>query len=357
MKSALKILSIIIFLLNSLAAKGIYFEKKYYLDAKNKNLIAIEAINCDIQASSKNISQIIVVIEQEELDKLDDNEIYESDNFIVAKMTKNCKKKILKITAPENFSFNITIKKGDVIFKGIFEKANIKIYQGGNISIDKFLNEVSAFTKGGNITFEKVGSNSAIKTCGGNISGIELGYNCEIYTEGGNINAYDSKGGTFITKGGNISINSIQGKLYALTYAGNISISNFKGSINLETKAGDINLGSGFGEAKIFSYGGDISAEKFEGNFYIKNSNGNVRIILASIENGALNAENSKVEIIAPENIKAKIKINLINSKLDSELLLKPSIEKNYYILNHGSEKHFLDVNLINSKLLISKLR
>lgn len=336
-------------------SKEIQFEKKYRFDSKNIDKINIEGIYCDVYGFSENGPEITVIVEQEELNKDDENELLVNQNSLDIKLTKNCKKKVIKIYGPNHVEFETKIKKGDLSFIGSFERLNANIVLGGNVFIERFSKEVIINNKAGDIVFDKIGSNSRIYTGGGNIIGKEIGANCEIRAEVGNISIDNAQTIKAYTQAGNIKIISANGAIELFSLAGNIEAKELKGTITIESKNGDIKIERISGNFKLNSSDCDIKLNAVQGNFSIRNKNGAINLTLLSIENGHLEVENSKVDLIVPQNLKANLNVFSINSKFDSEIKLSKTAAPTLFLLNNGSKDINLDINLKNSKFLISK--
>lgn len=92
------------------------------------------------------------------------------------------------------------------------------------------------------------------------------------------------------TSGGNITVNSVKGKLNGGTSGGDISLAEIAGSVDLETSGGNIRAEKVEGMLRMETSGGDIKISDVKGDVNVHTSGGNV--ILTTIE-GKVRAETS----------------------------------------------------------------
>lgn len=154
---------------------------------------------------------------------------------------------------------------------------------GGNISInDDISGTLEVETDGGNVSFESVLGKVLVSTNGGNISGENVDGDVKLHTNGGNISLENVK----------------KGKSEVDTYGGNISVGNVDSDLSAKTHGGNISVGDVGGNASVFTYGGHISMEKVSGSANLETYGGHLNLdgasgdVVAKTMGGHINLEN-----------------------------------------------------------------
>lgn len=160
---------------------------------------------------------------------------------------------------------------------------------GGNISLENDISgSVDAESDGGNVSFESVDGKVLVNTNGGNISGKNVEGDVKLHTNGGNISLGNViKGNSELdTYGGNISVGRVESDLSAKTHGGNISVGNVGGNASVFTYGGHISMDKVTGSANMETYGGHLSLDGASGEVVAKTMGGHINLedITGSIE-------------------------------------------------------------------------
>lgn len=128
-----------------------------------------------------------------------------------------------------------------------------------------------------------------------------------IGTNSGKIEAnseYTASSMTLETSSGNISVNSINGDVFAETSSGEINLKKISGTLIAKSSSGNIHSGNVGGDADIHTQSGEVVFDKIRGQALIETSSGN--ILVNSID-GDVSAETSS----------GRISLGLVNGKTD----------------------------------------
>jgi DUF4097 and DUF4098 domain-containing protein YvlB len=146
-------------------------------------------------------------------------------------------------------------------------------------------------TRGGDISVEQINGEVELKTSGGDIELSELGGTVSAVTSGGDITVNSSTGDvTLKTSGGDLQLQKIGGVLIAKTSGGDISLEKAGNRVELHTSGGDIAILDVNSHVKAHTSGGDIEIESTAGDVEVHTSGGD--IVLANI-GGKLEASTS----------------------------------------------------------------
>ena len=157
---------------------------------------------------------------------------------------------------------------------------------------------------------------------------IHLPINTNITAEsrGGDINIREIRGRIELrTKGGDIELKQLSGKITANTGGGDIQVDQSDGVLNLHTSGGDINISQSNGEFDTSIYGGDLSLVQLKGNINASLIGGNINLksidgdtVTCNISGGDLIAQTLNASLIGQikggdidlKNIRGSIDVN-----------------------------------------------
>ncbi|MFQ5630421.1 MAG: DUF4097 domain-containing protein [bacterium] len=102
------------------------------------------------------------------------------------------------------------------------------------------------------------------------------------------------------TSGGGISVEDLEGEVYAKTSGGGLDFGNIKGRVEGKTSGGSIRLGEVDGDVDVHTSGGSIHIDRARGDVVAKTSGGSIRVdevfgaIQAGTSGGSVTARISK---------------------------------------------------------------
>ena len=106
---------------------------------------------------------------------------------------------------------------------------------------------------------------------------VPRSYNVDLGTRGGNISVEDLDGEVRTeTAGGNISLDGSSGTAEVRTSGGNITIGDVAGDVDAETAGGSIHIERAGGEVRAETAGGNITVDEVGGTIDARTSGGNV---------------------------------------------------------------------------------
>ncbi|MFI5088655.1 MAG: DUF4097 family beta strand repeat-containing protein [Terriglobales bacterium] len=118
-----------------------------------------------------------------------------------------------------------------------------------------------------------------IETRGGNVSVTDIAGRVEAETAGGSIHINDIGGAVKAeTSGGSIDVGNVGGDLRAETAGGSINIRSAGGKIHAETAGGSIEVGSATQSAYLSTAGGGIQVKRCDGELRAATAGGSVEI-------------------------------------------------------------------------------
>jgi len=80
------------------------------------------------------------------------------------------------------------------------------------------------------------------------------------------------------TRGGNVNVSGVEGKIAGETLGGNLGFKGIKGTLNMSTKGGNISLEDSNADGKISTMGGNINARNVAGNIDASTMGGNIHL-------------------------------------------------------------------------------
>ncbi|MBX2992386.1 MAG: DUF4097 family beta strand repeat protein [Bacteroidetes bacterium] len=134
-------------------------------------------------------------------------------------------------------------------------------------------------------------------------------YNLRMETSGGNITVNSVKGKlNGGTSGGDIALADISGSIDLETSGGNIRAEKVDGTLRMETSGGDIRISEVKGDVNVHTSGGNVTLNTIDGKVRAETSGGNITVRVKESNQGVF-AETSggNIDIMMPKNISATI--------------------------------------------------
>lgn len=145
------------------------------------------------------------------------------------------------------------------------------------------LEVVNARTGGGNLTVNSINGRVEGETGGGNVSLVEIGGAINASSGGGSVDVTTAGSEVkIVTGGGNINLHSANGTVYARSGGGNINIGSGKQNVTLETGGGSIVVSICAGDLRAETGGGNVTAGNVGGQATLKTGGGTIRLVSAS---------------------------------------------------------------------------
>jgi DUF4097 and DUF4098 domain-containing protein YvlB len=166
--------------------------------------------------------------------------------------------------------------------RGKTHKCSVNI----NVSIHNRMN-LEARTRGGNVSVSGVEGKISGETMGGNLGFKEIKGTLTMSTKGGNISVEDSTvDGKVSTMGGNINVKNVAGNIDASTMGGSIYLDNvvqreghsISSAVNVSTMGGNIYVATAPHGANVETRGGNIIIEKASKFVQAETMGGNIEI-------------------------------------------------------------------------------
>ncbi len=160
---------------------------------------------------------------------------------------------------------------------------NLETNQGDMRLSNNIKGSVQIETRGGNITLASINGYLKALTNGGDITLSTISGTAEVTTYGGDITTGNVNGNlTLSTMGGDIEAQNITGKADISTKGGTINLLNVGKDLHAVTNGGDITSGDVGGNADISTMGGSIHVKKVSGSAILKTNGGNIKLLGAS---------------------------------------------------------------------------
>ena len=234
----------------------------------NINTVARDGNGVEVAFIVKKRNQV-VDISLEELKKLADVEIIQTDNSLTINIKRIQERHLsvgFSVKTPVNSSCNLNTSGGNILLSAVNGKQDVNT-SGGNIDFDKLTGTVTANTSGGNIGINDSKATFNASTSGGNISLNNIDGKLKVSTSGGNIHA-----------------SNVKPELNAGTSGGNIDVSNAEGPVDVNTSGGSIKLDKVAGSVKAETSGGSISATitKLSDKLDLETSGGDINVTIPS---------------------------------------------------------------------------
>jgi len=163
-----------------------------------------------------------------------------------------------------------------------------KSYRGRSYSADfdirtpRELELVNAHTGGGNLSVNSINGRVEAQTGGGKVTLDDIGGVIGASSGGGGVDVGTAGSDVNVeTGGGNISLRSANGRVYARSGGGSIHIDSGKQNIILETGGGPIVVSSCGGDLTAKTGGGSISAGSVGGQAILQTGGGNIKLASA----------------------------------------------------------------------------
>ena len=147
------------------------------------------------------------------------------------------------------------------------------------------------------------------------------------------------------TAGGDLVVNSLEGKVTGTTSGGNLDIGSLIGTVKMETSGGDVDIKNCQGELSLTTSGGEIYGESVSGDLYAETSGGNIKfknvdaklrtetsggnIEISATSNKGIYAETSggNVRIRLPRSIAAEVDASTSGGDCDCDLQFSGKIK------------------------------
>ncbi|MBN2413565.1 DUF4097 family beta strand repeat protein [candidate division KSB1 bacterium] len=159
--------------------------------------------------------------------------------------------------------------------------------------------------------------NLDIQTRGGDISVENLNGNVKTATSGGDIEMMHLNGVLELTTmGGDMLFNDISGRLNARTSGGDIELYYIYCEANVNTSGGDIDLSNATQRISLSTSGGDVDAADVEGDLSVNTSGGDIAVANCSGSKISLQTSGGDIEI---KNIKGEISASSSGGDISGE--------------------------------------
>lgn len=199
------------------------------------------------------------------------------------------------------------------------------------ISVPRAYN-VDLETRGGNISVEDLDGAVRTETAGGNLVFGNINGTVWGHTSGGNIELDGSSGTAEVhTSGGNIMIGDVDADVDAETSGGSISIERAGGNVRADTSGGNITVGEVSGSINASSSGGNVTAHLSHqpaGDCRLSTSAGTVTVTLASGIALNIDASTSFGGVFSDVTVDGRVSRNSIRGSINGggpELRLRTS--------------------------------
>jgi hypothetical protein len=182
--------------------------------------------------------------------------------------------------------------------------------------------DLEFLTMGGSVALNKLEGELTGKTMGGQLSLSELKGEIDLTTMGGNISLSGSEvDGRLETMGGNIAMKNIVGNVDAKTMGGNISQSNVKGrtgsdELSITTMGGNITVDDAPNGANVKTMGGNISVQSAKDFVIAETMGGNINI--AAVE--------------------GKVKAKTMGGAISAKIIKNNAINQDAYLTSMGGD-------------------
>ncbi|MBN2013096.1 DUF4097 family beta strand repeat protein [candidate division KSB1 bacterium] len=139
--------------------------------------------------------------------------------------------------------------------------------------------DIKINTRGGDITVANLAGKVDLNTSGGDIKITNIDGIVNAKTSGGDVEVIKTKQQVNVkTSGGDVTIRDVDGPIDAKTSGGNISVTNNKAYVKAYTSGGDVNLTNVGAEVDAHTSGGDIEVMGSQGSISVSTSGGDVRL-------------------------------------------------------------------------------
>jgi len=136
---------------------------------------------------------------------------------------------------------------------------------------------VDVHTRGGDVSVENIDGPAILKTSGGEIVLVNIGGDIEAKTSGGDIEMKNCSGRAEVkTSGGNLDLADIKGRVTAKTSGGDIRLKRADNDVRVKTSGGSIGIADVKGEVYAKTSGGDIDLENANGDVEVETSGGDI---------------------------------------------------------------------------------
>ncbi len=138
---------------------------------------------------------------------------------------------------------------------------------------------------------------------------VPKSFNLNLHTAGGDI-TIESVSGRIDgqTSGGNLDLSGLEGKVTMSTSGGNIVFGSSKGELRLETSGGNIRGTSISGSMHVETSGGNIDIRDSDGQVYASTSGGNINVSLRDNKGVDLSTSGGDVVLRLPTSIAADVR-------------------------------------------------
>ena len=139
-------------------------------------------------------------------------------------------------------------------------------------------------TRGGNISIDRLQGQFHARASGGNIEADDIDGSVEVRTSGGGIRVQHASGTVAATtSGGSIQLGDVSGEINSRTSGGNIRIGEARGTLEARTAGGSIAVGSASGVVRARTSGGSVEvrmANQPQLDSELRATGGNVTVYL-----------------------------------------------------------------------------
>jgi hypothetical protein len=252
MKTITALIFVSIMLFSSFVAKDYSFIKEFKVSSPVDLVISTSGGDINATGYEKDVIEVAFVIRKngqviditlEELKKLAEVEIIESNNNIQIRVKKMIESNIsigFEVKTPYKTSCNFHTSGGDIETSDVVGNHEFKT-SGGDLSFKNISGKLLANTSGGDISINNSKADIISRTSGGDVSMENIEGKVETHTSGGDIKISNSKYDVIAeTSGGDIDLSAVQGIIGLKTSGGDISLANISGSVNAKTSGGKI---------------------------------------------------------------------------------------------------------------------
>lgn len=189
-------------------------------------------------------------------------------------------------------------------------------------------------TTGGNVVERyTLKGNFNVETKGGNVTVDEINGKVDITSGGGNIRGEKIDGDVMIsTGGGNVTLKTTTGNAEVRSGGGNLRLDNVGKGLKLDTGGGNVNVGDVGGEAEVRSGGGNMNVGKVTQKLTVSTGGGTVGVKGAS---GAIGVRTGGGKV-SMEDITGTIAVKTGGGDVSVELI--PSGKGNSTIVSGGGD-------------------
>jgi hypothetical protein len=206
-----------------------------------------------------------------------------------------------KAFVPVNVSTDLSTSGGNINLKDISGTQNFST-SGGNLNVDNVSGKIRGRTSGGNLKLHNLKDEIDLSTSGGNIDAENCTGNIKLSTSGGSLNLSGLNGHIrATTSGGNVRGNDIGGELFSNTSGGSIVLKDLYCSLETSTSGGNI----------------DVSIREFGQYIRIKNSGGNIDLVIPKNKGANLKLNAQKIKTSGLENFSGSKEDDEIKGKLN----------------------------------------